>query len=265
MNYNWDEQFLKRQADSELDNIQTVFKKQNIQQNKNYSILDIGCSNGYNTMLTFKKFTCSKILGIDIDNERILNAVLNNHYDNFSFKRIDILKVDINEFIKKYGKFDIIYCSYVIQYIKNPQLFLLQCRKLLKKNGVIFIKASDDNGKISYPHSEILNEVIQLYSKYIAPSAERFCASKCYSWLQTCGYRDIVYHYFIQDTVNKSIDEKLALYDNDFLFRKFNMNKHYKYSLSFQRYEYLLSTLHEMFQEDNFYYSSISYIITAYY
>lgn len=265
MNYNWDKQFLKKQADTELHNIQTVFKKHNINQSNKYSILDIGCSNGYNTTLVFQKFNHSQILGIDIDNKQILEASKNNHNANFSFKCIDLLKVDINEFVNNHGKFDIIYCSYVIQYLSNPQLFLAQCHRLLKENGMIFIKASDDNGKTSYPQPEILNEIIELYSKYVAPDSDRFCASKCYFWLHTNGFKNITYHYFTQDTTNMSVAEKISLYNNDFSFRKFNLNQQYKYSLSFRRYNFLLSELYEMFQKDDFYYSSTSYIITAHF
>ncbi len=265
MNYNWDEQFLKRQADSELSNMQIVLKENNIDPNKKYSILDIGCSNGYNTKLVFQKYIYSQILGIDIDKARISNANQNNQDSNFSFICIDLLKTDINKFISAFGKFDIIFCSYVIQYFSNPLLFLTYCHMLLREGGMIFIKASDDNGKISYPKPEILKEIIELYSNYVAPDSDRFCASKCYSWLRSSGFTKIKYNYFTQDTTNLSTAEKISLYNNDFLFRKFNLDKYDKYCFGLQRYNYLLSLLYEMFQQDNFYYSSTSYIITAYF
>lgn len=263
MKYKWDKDFLKEQADSELINTQVIFDKLNIHNDLAYSILDIGCSNGYNTLLVFQKFVNSQILGIDIDQNRIDDINQDSIPPNFVFKCIDLQITNTQKFIREYGKFDIIYCSYVIQYLPNPQLFLEKCHILLKKNGVIIIKASDDNGKIFYPQSDLLRETLDIYSKYVAPNADRLCAEKCYTWLHEIGYQNITYNYFIEDTVNKSPKKKLALYHRDFSFRSFDLSKQCKEGLMYQRYNYLLCHLQELFLDDRYYYSSTSYIITA--
>lgn len=260
MNYEWNENYLRQQANLELKNIHNIFEKYNICEENNYAILDIGCSNGYNTQLIFEKFKNSTIVGIDIDESRILKAVEHNKLKNFIFRTIDITYIDIESLVNQLGKYDIVYCSYVIQYLKDPQAFLCQCHKLLKPNGLIIIKASDDNGKVSYPYPEVLNDIIKIYNNYIAPDADRFCAEKCYFWLRKAGFTNISYNYFINDTVNSSLQEKLSLYYSDFAFRKFGIQDN---NSIIQKYNEQLSVLYELFQQDDFYYSSISYIIVA--
>jgi len=263
METKWNINYLEKQANYELKYIKTVFQNIGINPKETYTILDIGCSDGYSTNLVFGDFANSTILGIDIDKERILQAATKKYGNNFHFKYIYLLYCDINSFINQFGKFDIIYCSYVIQYLESPLLFLNLCHQLLKKNGKIIIKASDDNGKIAYPGADILEEIISLYGSCIMQNVDRFCASKCYSWLVSCNFHNIKYNHFIEDTTKMSLQEKNDLYYRDFSFREVTFSNIDASNMLIDRYILLLTSMQKLFQQDNFYYCSTSYIITA--
>lgn len=102
MDFNWNADFLENQAHLEFKNTYDIFKQYQNDKEKSYSILDIGCSNGYNTQLLFKDFDSSTILGIDIDSKRIMQANQNNKSTNFRFYDINLLNTDINWFINLY-------------------------------------------------------------------------------------------------------------------------------------------------------------------
>ena len=90
-------------------------------------ILEIGSGHGFFLDVMNKKDY--EILGIEISKEKrkFVKSVTN----------VKILNVNINETVPDIGPFDTIVFFHVLEHITNPELFLNNCKKLLKHNGCI--------------------------------------------------------------------------------------------------------------------------------
>ncbi len=93
-------------------------------------ILDVGC--GYGEILySLKKDYSSKVVGVEPSPESA-------KYGNELFS-VPIRPVLIEEFKQK-EKFDIIWCSHVLEHVSDPTVFLKKIKQLLAKDGYIFIE-----------------------------------------------------------------------------------------------------------------------------
>lgn len=95
---------------------------------KNQKILDVGCSYG-RLMRLFPK-----AIGIDVSEEMLKR--------NPFKKRIQVM--DVTKGLRfKDNSFDAIICSYVLNHMEHEDIIktLLECNRLLKENGHIFISA----------------------------------------------------------------------------------------------------------------------------
>tara|TARA_Y100000389_G_scaffold204942_1_gene261060 strand:- start:3202 stop:4431 length:1230 start_codon:yes stop_codon:yes gene_type:complete len=113
-----------------INRILSFFKKL---KNKRINLLDVGSGLGI-FLYVLKKRVNWKLSGIEPD----LN------FYNFSKKDLS-LKIYNNTFNKKKfnEKFDIITLNKVIEHVKDPDQFLKEISKLLKKNGYVYIEVPD--------------------------------------------------------------------------------------------------------------------------
>jgi len=100
-------------------------------------VLDIGCATGFMGEYLFKKKKCF-VYGIDNREgelvkakKRLTKAILLDIEKEGSVK--NILKESKSE------KFDVILATSVIEHLRNPSLFLENCKKLLKPQGIIIV------------------------------------------------------------------------------------------------------------------------------
>ena len=100
---------------------------------KNGKVVDIGCGGG----AIVKAFN-------DAGYETI-GAEFNKNLAEFGIKElgVNIISTDVTkkEFIDKFGKFDIIYMSDLIEHLNYPETFLKSIHKLLKDDGLVIIDA----------------------------------------------------------------------------------------------------------------------------
>ena len=130
------------------------------------------------------------------------------------YYELDILKSQGLEQLKEIMKsenieqFDLIYCSFVLHHLENPKRALSLFRSLLKSNGAIFIKAADDQTKITYPDdNQLAFKIIGMQSN-MPTSSDRYFSRKMYSNLLKTGYKSIKMFYDVQDTINKTYEQK---------------------------------------------------------
>ena len=99
---------------------------------KNLSLLDVGCGGGL-----ISEPMCrlgANVTGIDASSKNIKIAELHSKTNQLSIKYLN----KSPEQIKEVEIFDIILNLEVVEHVKNLDLYIKSCSRLLKKNGIIF-------------------------------------------------------------------------------------------------------------------------------
>lgn len=124
----WNNNFEDYRNDLERDYI--IFNMMDNEKNKNKNILDIGCAKG--ELLSFlKKRGFMNLWGIDFSKEMI-DICRHNKIENVSVQ-------DAERIYYKDNSFDIIIASGLIEYLKEDNKFIEECKRLLKNNGILII------------------------------------------------------------------------------------------------------------------------------
>lgn len=114
-----------------------IYSRENVikalELKNNETILEIGCSSGWLIDDLKKKFKKINYVGVDVVKKPIKK--LAKKYPEIAFLIFDITK----NYLKKI-KFDNIIILNVLEHISNDDLALKNSKKLLKKNGKIFIE-----------------------------------------------------------------------------------------------------------------------------
>lgn len=118
----------KNKANSFVDRVETI------ESLKDLTILDIGCGYGALCEVLVKRGV-KKVIGTEIDQNKldIANRFLKKR------KNVTFIKV-YNEklpFDKNY--FDVIFIYDVIEHVKNPNVMIQECKRVLKQNGVLYV------------------------------------------------------------------------------------------------------------------------------
>ena len=109
------------------------FTLKKIGARKNYSLIDIGCGNGRDSVFFSKKKIA--VTGIDISNKAInKNKIFKNRY--LKFLKFDIEKNNIKK------KFDIIYCRFFLHAIseKSEKKLLNLIKNISRNNTLVFFE-----------------------------------------------------------------------------------------------------------------------------
>ena len=119
--------------DYKLKKIENIAKKRSIYYSKllnkkNFKILEIGCGVGHFGR-TFEK-TGVEYLGIDINNDLIKEG---KKYNN------NVINCDFFDLNTKDKKFDVIFCSQVLEHITEPSLFIKKVYSSLNSNGIFHV------------------------------------------------------------------------------------------------------------------------------
>jgi len=104
-------------------------------------ILDIGCGGG----LLSEPLTRlgAKVTGIDASNDNIEIAKLHSKEMSLNIKYIHCSPENLNF----ENKFDVILNMEVVEHVSDVNLFIKNCSKLIKKNGVMFVATINKNLK----------------------------------------------------------------------------------------------------------------------
>jgi ubiquinone/menaquinone biosynthesis C-methylase UbiE len=98
-------------------------------------VLDIACGSGYGTIL-LSEHGARKVIGLDIDFNTILELQKQYHNNNNNIEFINGSTYSI-PFSDEY--FDILVSIETLEHLENPDTFLNEARRVLKKGGIIII------------------------------------------------------------------------------------------------------------------------------
>lgn len=103
---------------------------------KSANILDIGCSAGLITFWFSDK--CTKITGIDIDNDTL--EFLNDYKSSHNFSNVEFKFASADKLPFENANFDIIICNTMYYLLSPTQQFnmLNEMRRCLKANGIVY-------------------------------------------------------------------------------------------------------------------------------
>ena len=122
-------------------------------------VLDLGCGFGLMS-IHFALFGASEVLGIDLNDRRlsVFRKILSNlkpPLRNVDLKRGNEWTIDVED-----ESFDVILVMDTVSYVKHLDVFISEIGRVLKKNGVVFIKE--------------LNNVLNLIRTLIPWNVEKF-------------------------------------------------------------------------------------------
>ncbi len=122
--------------------LQKIWHKNKIEQAKKiiknlpfHKCLDVGCASGYMISEIAAMYTNATFFGVDVYDKAIKYAKIK--YPHIKFYLSPAEKMPF-----KNNSFDLIISYETIEHVENPEGFLLEIKRILKKNG-IFILAMD--------------------------------------------------------------------------------------------------------------------------
>lgn len=122
------------------------------------TVLDVGCGEGIHSEIFIKNGKL--VTALDYGQSLYFKKRKNN--DN-----IKLIIADINKF-ESDEKFDLVWCSHVLEHQLNAHDFLCKLHSLLKENGILAITVPPYKGLIEGGHVSIWNAGILLYHLVLA-------------------------------------------------------------------------------------------------
>lgn len=100
---------------------------------RNRKILDLGCGNGNYTVIFSK------------NNNRVIGADVNDFRHKKYSKKFDFVKYDGERLPFKYDSFDLVVSFDVIEHVEDDVNYLKEIKRVLKKNGMVFLATPNRN------------------------------------------------------------------------------------------------------------------------
>ena len=241
-------------------------------------VFDLGCFNGSSTKSFFKNFEsqCKRIIGMDFVENAIEEANKETRNGKYKFVFADLespkLKNQLKNCLKEENKkhLDVVFISYVLLHLKNPQKLLETLASLSDENTVVIIKDTEDSLKVCHPHNEILQEEIELYSKIrnMTRYSDRFIGRKLPKMLVDAGFRNVQSFEPKTTTLGRPLEQRKDLYKILFSFRenpKFpeSENNQEEYKQLCKRNKELLAQLKLLFESEDFFFIQFTFVFVA--
>ncbi|MGN0405382.1 MAG: class I SAM-dependent methyltransferase [Bariatricus sp.] len=164
----------------------------------NVRILDIGCNDGHKTVNLFSDFPGVQVIGLEYLEDLAAKAVCIHGNEQFTFCHCDVEDADFPQILadvmeaKKVEAFDVIYLSFVLMHLDNPERLLVTLQQFLTEDGrVIIVEPSDCTSELIPDEENLLGTFLDILSK--DPLAgNRTCGYDLPSLLKSSGYRDII-------------------------------------------------------------------------
>lgn len=162
---------------------------------------------------------------------------------------------------------DLIYSDTIYRKVDDLEDMLVSLRRgFMSKTGGIVFKCFDDGTKICYPDDDVLLNIIYKTAELPFVS-DRFNGRKMHASLALSGYSSIGCEYLINDTLGKSIDERLELFNESFAYRlsyfEKRAGKDFAKDDSYLEMKRDLKHLRLLFCRDDFFYAETNMFLSA--
>lgn len=184
-------------------------------------VLDIGCFDGFNTVLKLGPYAnISEIVGLDPSEEALELAMDSTDDPRFQWQ------VGTFEDFQCDAPFDLIYMSHVFQHLPDKDAVARKAYDCLKPGGWLVIKSVDDSMKASAPDpDEVMKRVFARYEEVVRPrmahtlGTDRNNGSACYGILRNAGFVDVDVLITHTSTAGMNREERLGLFERMTYFR----------------------------------------------
>ncbi len=164
-------------------------------QREHIRVLDIGCNNGEKTVQRFADPCVEKVVGLEYNPELALEAQDRFGNDKFSFFSADVenptFQILLTKQMQEMEAFDVIYLSFVLMHLQEPERVLKALRPFLAPDGVLMIvEADDENAALIPDEGNLLHSFLHLLAQ--DPLAgNRQLGALLEEKLSNCGYENI--------------------------------------------------------------------------
>ncbi|MDO4502163.1 MAG: ribosomal protein S18-alanine N-acetyltransferase [Coriobacteriia bacterium] len=228
-------------------------------------ILDVGCFDGYNTVLKFAAYEdAAQIVGIDPEAAMIDQARQRTDDPRFTWTATSF--EDFQD--ESQEGFDLVYFSHVFQHLPNKQDAARKAFDLLNPGGFCVIKTVDDSTNISSPDPQnLMRRLYALYDEHVLPNTphtrntDRNNGSKCYGLLKDAGFNNVAVRTLPSDTANKTPQERAKLFERLTYYRK-NVPDCVDPGIADQIRD-LLDAWSKLFLQDDYYFASQTFVVIA--
>ncbi len=186
---------LKTQRNLLLEYEKPVIEELLSRKDSSITVLDVGCNGGEKTLSLFSSQKVRKVIGVEYNKDLALEAERERGSNVFSFFNLDVESPDFLPSLRKIMKeegiegFDIIYLSFVLMHLQNPDALLLKLKKLLNDDGTLVVVEPDDSLSFLCPDEEgLLKGFMEILDKD-KYSGNRRLGREIEIKLIDCGYQ----------------------------------------------------------------------------
>lgn len=258
----WGKDQITRQALRTASEDYAAFEAVGLGAREGVRVLDVGCFDGFNTVLKFAPYaSVARVVGIDPSEKDIAEAAARTGDPRFAFRC-----AGFEDFEPEPGEqFDLVYFSHVLQHLPDAQAALDKAFCLLAPGGFTVVKTVDDGAKLSYPDpDDVMRRLLGLYDAHVRPNTpwtartDRCNGRKCYTLMRRAGFGNVQVRTFSADTAGKTLEERRALFERCVYFRR-NVPPCVDSAVA-DEIRRLVEAWGALFEQDDYYFSSESFV-----
>lgn len=125
---------------------------------ENSLILEAGCGVGAQTKIIAPKNLTSSFISIDISSDSLVEA--EHVMQELGIENVEFMQADIFNLPYSNAKFDHVFVSFVLEHLVQPEVALLELKRVLKPGGSIMIIEGDHGSTYFYPESKLAQKAI---------------------------------------------------------------------------------------------------------
>lgn len=187
-------------------------------------VLDIGCNDGTKTKALFSGDNIQKVIGLEYNGSLARAAQEKYGDEKFSFYSVDVesssFLPQLHDAMAENGVkgFDLIYLSFVLMHLHEPDEFLRKIRSVLNLGGTLIVVEADDSTSTLTPDEENLLSGFLKILEQDPFSGNRRLGSQLTQKLHQSGYENVVCWCEQIDAKGKELEKKTDVFETFFSY-----------------------------------------------